>query len=140
MISHFAISALDLIAIRRFFEWLMKIKISSISILFSFSKFSSITTFASIIILNRFLWCVNNVETIAFIKLKTMRFEIIDHFFLDFSDVFRNEFDLFDQTRNLFQFVSEDDRVDSTNDHRFQVKIKCFYQVEIFWIIDEFFR
>jgi hypothetical protein len=68
-----------------------------------------------------------------------MRFKIIDHFLLDFFDVFRDELDLFDQTRNLFQFVSEDDRVDSTNDNRFQVKMKCFHQVKIFLIIDEFF-
>jgi hypothetical protein len=48
-----------------------------------------------------------------------MRFEIIDHFLFDFFDVFRNELDFFDQTRNFFQFVSEDDRVDLTNDRRF---------------------
>jgi hypothetical protein len=81
MISHFTISAFDLIAIQRSFEWLIKIEIFSISISISFSKFFSITTFASIIALNRFLWCVNDVETIAFIKLKTMRFEFINHFF-----------------------------------------------------------
>ncbi len=69
-----------------------------------------------------------------------MRFKFIDHFFLDFFNMFRNELDLFDQMRNSFQFVSEDDRVDSTNDCRFQIKMKCFYQVEIFLIIDEFFE
>ncbi len=140
IIFHFTVSAFDLTAIRRFFEWLIKIEVFSISISISFSKFFSITTFISIIVLNRFLWCVNNVETIAFIKLKTMRFEFIDHFFLDFFSIFRDELDLFNQTRNLFQFVSEDDRVDSTNDRRFQVKIKCFYQIEIFLIINEFFE
>ncbi len=96
MISHFAISTFDLIAIRWSFKWLMKIKIFSISISISFSKFFSITTFVSIIVLNRFLWCVNNVEAIAFIKLKTMYFEIIDHFLLDFFDVFWNELDFLD--------------------------------------------
>jgi hypothetical protein len=68
-----------------------------------------------------------------------MRFEIINHFLLDFFNVIRDEFDFFDQTRSFFQFISEDDRVDSTNDRRFQVKMKCFHQVEIFLIIDEFF-
>jgi hypothetical protein len=68
-----------------------------------------------------------------------MCFEIIDHFLFNFFDVFRDELDLLDQTRNLFQFVSEDDRVDSTKNRRFQVKMKYFHQVEIFLIIDEFF-
>jgi hypothetical protein len=52
-------------------------------------------------------------------------------FFFDLFDVFRNEFDFLDQTRNFCQFVSEDDRVDSTNDRRFQVKMKCFHQIDI---------
>ncbi len=51
-----------------------------------------------------------------------------------------SELDFLDITRNFFQFVSEDDRVESTNDRRFQIKMKCFYQVEIFLIIDEFFE
>ncbi len=79
MIFHFAVSTFDLTAIRRSFEWLMKIEVFSISISISFSKFFSITIFASIIVLNRSLWCVNNVETIAFIELKTMRLEFTDH-------------------------------------------------------------
>ncbi len=127
MILQITISAFDLTAIRRSFEWLIEVEVFSISISISFSKFFSITIFASIIALNRFLWCVNDVETIAFIKLKTMRFEFISHLFLDFFDMLRDELDLFDQTRNLFQFVSEDDRVDSTNDRRFQVRMKCFH-------------
>ncbi len=52
----------------------------------------------------------------------------------------QNELDFLNQTRNFFQFVSENDRVDSTNDRRFKVKMKCFHQVKIFLIIDEFFE
>ncbi len=102
MIFLFAVSTFDLIAIRRFVEWL-KVEIFSILISISFFKSFSITIIASTIILNRFLWCVYNVNAIAYIKLIAMCFEIIiNHFFLNFFDVLRDEFDFVDQARNLF--------------------------------------